>query len=133
MWIFVCVGEGPSATPAKPTHCKRAVARVNFQSIIRGRIENRFHLVLRHRRDRFASSISVFKLLAVEKIGRNRDDSVFGQLIAHAAQPIGQAKNFLNDQHGWGFVFALRINDKRLDRLCARFDIDPLAVTRRTI
>jgi hypothetical protein len=88
---------------------------------------------LRHGRDRFARAIGIFKLLTIEKIGRNRDDSIFCQLITHAAQPISQAKNFLNDQHGWSFVLPFRINDKRLDRLPARFDIDPFAVSRRTV
>jgi hypothetical protein len=57
--------------------------------------------------------------LAIEEIGRNRDDAIFGQLVAHAAEPISQAKNFLNNQYGWCFVFALGINDEGFDRAVA--------------
>jgi len=57
--------------------------------------------------------------LAIEEIGRNRNDAIFGQLIAHAAQPIGQTKNFLNDQHDWRFVLALWINDEGFNRAVA--------------
>src|SRR5439155_13991155 len=88
-WIFIRVRKGPSSAPTESTDSKRAVAGRNFERVIGGRVENHFDLILRYRRDRFARSIGIFKLLAVKKIRRNRDHSVFGQLIAHAAQPIG--------------------------------------------
>ena len=72
-------------------------------------------------------------IAALEEIGRNRDDSIFGQLVAHTAQPVSQTKNFLNDQHGRGFVFTLRINDEGFDRVVARLDIDPFAVAWRIV
>ena len=62
------------------------------------------------------------------QIGRDRNDAILGQFIAQTADPVGEAKNLADDEHGRGFVFALGINNKRFDRALARFDIDPIAM-----
>src|SRR6266550_1083028 len=131
--IFVRIHERPSPAPAKSADGNSTAARRNFERVIGRRVKNRFDLILRYGRDGFARAIGIFKLLTVQKIRRNCDDTIFGQLIAQAAQPISEAKNLLNDENGGRFVFALWINDERLDGALAGFDIDPFAMARRTV
>ena len=79
-----------SPAPAESTHGECAVARRNFREHVIGRgIEIGFDLLLAQSRGRFARGVEVFELLSAVQIGRDRDDTVLGQLVAQTAHPIG--------------------------------------------
>ena len=84
-------------------------------------------------RGRFAGTVTVFVFLAAKQVRGDGDYAVLRQFITQTAHPIGQTENFLNHKHNRSFVFSLGINDERLDRAVARFDIDPVRVTRRSV
>ena len=69
--------------------------------------------------------------LPQKQIGGDGDVAGFGELVGDAADPIGEAENFVNDNDGRGFIFHFRIGDETVDFAVVVIDFDPFAVAGR--
>ena len=67
---------------------------------------------------------------AGQQVGRDGDVASLGQLIGHAADPIGQAEDLVDHDHGGGFVLHLGIGDEAIHLALAVFDFHPFEVAR---
>src|SRR6266498_2816495 len=61
-----------------------------------------------------------------------RDESFTGELVCHAADPIGEPEDLVNEDDDTGLVLALGIDHPRLDRSTGRhLDVHELPMSRR--
>jgi hypothetical protein len=65
-----------------------------------------------------------------QQVGRDDDVAGLGQLIGHAARPIGQAKYFVNENDRGRLVFDFGIGNEAIDLAIAVLDFHPLQVAR---
>ena len=71
---------------------------------------------------------------AAEQIGRDGQVARFGQLIGHAADPIGEASVFVNHDHRGRRMIDFGIHDPSMHLAAAlRLDVGPLMMPRRLL
>ena len=67
---------------------------------------------------------------AGEQVGGDGDIACGGELVSEILDPIGHAKDFVDDKHDRRFAFGFGINHEGLDGAVAVLYGDPFAVAR---
>ena len=120
------------AAPAKAGDRHLAVAGGKLGHIFGNRVQVGSDLVWRKLSDCAARAVlpklraaAAARTRAGKKIRRNGYIACFGKLVSHAAHPIGQPENLVDDYDGRSLVFDFRVGDGAVHLSIAMFDFDP--------